>query len=303
MPTISTQAFYERFNRDTAALRGQADKLQAAISSGQRLDRSYDDPVAASRLRILASRDASGAIDQTLAARASSDLMLADAALQSFADSTIRAKELAIQAANGTLSASQRAGIASELEQISGELLRLSNSRDSAGHALFGGEAAGDAYAVDGAGQVTYIGTATAGDLSLGDGQQVTRGLTGPEFLNFSVNGAPTDLFSVVRDLASALVSGSDPAQSARDALGALDTGLETLTTRQTVVGTRLDWIDLNVERQNRMAELRNTERAEVGGTDLVEAVARLQQTMTVLEASQASFARLSSLSLFDYLR
>lgn len=121
MPTISTQAFYERFNRDTAALRSQADKLQAAISSGQRLDRSSDDPVAASRLRILASRDASGAIDQTLAARASSDLMLADAALQSFADSTIRAKELAIQAANGTLSASQRAGIASELEQISGE--------------------------------------------------------------------------------------------------------------------------------------------------------------------------------------
>lgn len=303
MPTISTQAFYERFNRDTAALRGQADKLQAAISSGQRLDRSSDDPVAASRLRILASRDASGAIDQTLAARASSDLMLADAALQSFADSTIRAKELAVQAANGTLSASQRAGIASELEQISGELLRLSNSRDSAGHALFGGEAAGDAYAVDAAGQVSYIGTATAGDLSLGDGQQVTRGLTGPEFLNFSVNGTPTDLFSVVRDLATALVSGSDPAQSARDALGALDSGLETLTTRQTVVGTRLDWIDLNVERQNKMAELRNTERAEVGGTDLVEAVARLQQTMTVLEASQASFARLSSLSLFDYLR
>lgn len=107
----------------------------------------------------------------------------------------------------------------------------------------------------------------------------------------------------MVQDLAAALVSGSDPAQSARDALGALDTGLETLTTRQTVVGTRLDWIDLNVERQNRMAELRTTERAEVGGTDLVEAVARLQQTMTVLEASQASFARLSSLSLFDYLR
>lgn len=303
MPTISTQAFYERFNRDTAALRGQANKLQAAISSGERLDRSSDDPVAASRLRVLASRDASAAIDQTLAARASSDLMLADNALQSFADSTIRAKELAVQAANGTLSASQRAGIASELEQISGELLRLANSRDSAGHALFGGEAAGDAYATDAAGRVSYIGTATAGDLPLGDGQQVTRGLTGPEFLSFSVNGTPTDLFSVVQDLAAALQSGSDPAQSARDALGALDTGLGTLTTRQTVVGTRLDWIDLNVERQNQMAELRNTEKAAVGGTDLVEAVARLQQTMTVLEASQASFARLSSLSLFDYLR
>ena len=81
--------------------------------------------------------------------------------------------------------------------------------------------------------------------------------------------------------------------------------GTDTVSTllKQADVVLSLDWIDLNVERQNQMAELRNTEKAAVGGTDLVEAVARLQQTMTVLEASQASFARLSSLSLFDYLR
>jgi flagellar hook-associated protein 3 FlgL len=35
----------------------------------------------------------------------------------------------------------------------------------------------------------------------------------------------------------------------------------------------------------------------------MAETVSRLQQTMTVLEASQASFARLSQLSLFQFLR
>ena len=43
--------------------------------------------------------------------------------------------------------------------------------------------------------------------------------------------------------------------------------------------------------------------RIEKLGTDLSLAVSRLQQTMTVLEASQASFTRLAGLSLFALLR
>ncbi len=299
MTSVSTSAFYERFNLDQTALRSRADALQASIGSGQRLGRSSDDPIASSRLRWLGRADAFAAVDQSLAARASSDLMLTDSALQSFADSVIRVQELATQAANGVLTPAQRAGIAIEIEQISGELVRLANTRDSAGHALFGGETPGDAYTLDALGNAAYIGTATAGDLPLGDGQSVTRGLTGPEFLNFGA----TSLFAVVKNLAADLAGTADPAQAARDALGALDTGLETITTQQTVIGTRLNWIDLTTERRTQMSELRADEQADVGGTDLAATISKLQQTMTVLEASQASFARLSSLNLFDFLR
>ena len=69
------------------------------------------------------------------------------------------------------------------------------------------------------------------------------------------------------------------------------------------MVGARLNWIDLNTERQIQTGQLRAEEEAKVGGTDLTLAVSQLQQTMTVLEASQASFARLAALSLFDVLR
>ena len=144
---------------------------------------------------------------------------------------------------------------------------------------------------------------ANAAPTKLTIGQSVTRGMTGPEFLNFTHAGSPTDLFAVVKNLSDALKgAAADPAQSARDALGALDSGLETITTRQTVVGARLNWIDLNTERATQMGELRAGEEADVGGTDMALAISQLQQTMTVLEASQASFARLSSLSLFDML-
>ncbi|MGB7656682.1 MAG: flagellar biosynthesis protein FlgL [Novosphingobium sp.] len=303
MTTVSTSAFYDRSNQSLSALRARADALQAAIGSGSRLEKGSDDPVAAARLRSLTRADGASAIDTSVAARASSDLTLTDNALSFVADSVIRVQELATQAANGVLTSSQRAGVATELDQIRGELIRLANTQDSAGHALFGGDTAGPAYTVT-AGVPSYAGTLTASELPLGDGQTVTRGLTGPELFNFTGPAGPTDLFAVIQSLSDALRGGvADPAQAARDALGTLDIGLEAITTQQTVVGARLNWIDLNTERRTQLGQLRSEEEASVGGTDLTLAVSQLQQTMTVLEASQASFARLSALSLFDVLR
>lgn len=304
MTNVSTSAFYERAAIDIAALRLRAEKLQTAMSRGERLSRSSDDPVAAARMRSLTRKDSFAAIDTTSVARASAELQLTDSTLGGFADRVIRLRELALQAATGTMTPGQRAGIGAEVEQIQGELFRLANSRDSTGYALFGGETSGQAYVPDVAGNPVYAGTASAGELALGDGQTVTRGLTGPEFLNFSLNGTPTDLFAVTAALAAALGGAAgDPAQAARDALGGLDAGLEAITTAQTVVGTRMNWIDLNLDRQTRLSEMRAGEEAEVGGTDIATAITQLQQMMTVLEASQASFARLASLSLFDAIR
>ena len=304
MTTVSTSAFYDRSNAGMGTLSARADALQAAIASGQRLAAASDDPVAAARVRTLTRQDSFAEIDTAASGRASGDLMLADQTLSQFSASVIRVKELATQAANGILTATQRAGIATELDQIHSELGRLASARDLAGHALFGGNSVGAAYTFDASGNPVYAGTASASDLSLGDGQTVTRGLTGPQFLEFTGASGATNLFAVVKGLSDALKGGvPDPAQAARDALGPLDTGLETITTQQTVIGARLNWIDLNVERRVQMSEQRSDEEASVGGTDLSLAVSQLQQTMTVLEASQASFARLSQLSLFNLLR
>ena len=300
----STSAFYERSAMDISALRARAESLQSQLSSGSKLTRSSDDPVAASRLRTLSRSSQLSTVDTSNANRASSDLRLADTALSSFAEYIIRAQELTTQAASGTLTASQRAGIGTELLQIHGNLVALANTRDSAGHSLFGGETAGNAYTVNGAGNAVYGGTASAGDLPLGDGQSVKRSLTGPEFLNFSVAGNPTDLMAVIKGLGEAMQgAAADPAAAARAGLDALNQGLDAVTTGQTLIGARLAWIELTTERRSTMSELNAGEEAEIGGTDIAAAVAELQQVMLVLEASQASFARLASLSLFDLLR
>jgi len=297
----STSAFFERSTMGLSGLRKQAETIQNQLATGQKMARSSDDPVGASKLRLLARADSLSNIDTVNANRASTDLTLTDTALGSFADYIARVRELAMQAGNDTLTGTQRVGIATELEQIHGNLVALANTRDSAGHSLFGGETAGNAYTLDGSGNAVYAGTASAGELPLGDGQTVSRGLTGPEFLNFSVNGNPTDLMAVVKQLADAVGGAvADPAAAARDSLDALSTGLDAVTTSQTIVGARLAWIDLTTERRIDLSELRTNEQIEVGATDEASAIARLQEVMLALEASQASFAKLAKLSLFD---
>jgi flagellar hook-associated protein 3 FlgL len=301
--STSTGAFFERSRANMKDLRSQAETLQSQLSNGRKLSRSSDDPVAASRLRTLSRLEQLSNIDASNAQRAEADLTLADAAIGDMAKAVIRAQELATQAASDTLTKDQRASVGKELGAIYSTLFSLANSRDSSGHALFGGENSGDAYSVDGSGNPVYAGTASAGDLSLGDGQTVTRSLTGPQFLEFSANGVPTDLLTVVKNLANALQgAATDPAGAARDALDSLQTGLDTLTTAQTVVGTRLSWIDLTSERRTNLVELRSTEEADLGATDITNTVATLQETMLVLQASQASFTKLASLSLFNQL-
>lgn len=304
MTSITTSAFYERSTRTLGALRKQAENLQSAISTGQRLERGSDDPVGAAQLRALSRESRFAEISAAAGARVSSDLALSDSGLSDFAAYVTRVKELAVQAGSDTLTKAQRAGIGVEIKEVYGELIRLANSRDSAGHALFGGEATGAAYVLDAAGLPAYAGTAKAGELALGDGQSVIRSVTGPEFLNFKGPNGPTDLFTLVRELGDALQGNvPDPAQAARDVLGDLDAGLDSITTAQTVIGSRMNWIDLIGERRTERSEQRSEQQAAVGGSDLATSITALQEIMTVLEASQAAFTRLAGLSLVTMLR
>jgi flagellar hook-associated protein 3 FlgL len=303
MINLSTGAFYERATRQIGSLRERANDLQNQIGSGERLSRSSDDPVASARLRTLARRERLAEVDQLNSDRAMDDLQLTDRAIASLTDLTARAKELAMQAANGSLGSDQRQLLKAEIDGLRESMLLVANSRNSAGQALFGGQAPGLAYQDNGAG-LTYVGTATAESVGIGDGQSVTRAMTGPEVFGFDLGGTPSDMFTVLGTLSLALQDPlSDYSAAGQAAMAGIDAGLEKITTAQTIIGSRMGWIGIIDERRLTTGELVADERASIGGADLATTMTRLQEVMTVLEASQASFVRLANLSLFDQLR
>ena len=297
----STAAFYQRSLAEMTRLRSETEDLQRQISTGNRLARASDDPVAAARLRTLDRADRIAAIDQENAALVSNDLQLAANEMELIASGLIRARELATLASTGTISDEQRALIAQELDTLRQSILTSANTLGTRGEPLFAGENSDAAYTTLPDGSITYVGTASSGDLSLGQGQSVPRGVTGPEFLEFDDGGTTTDAFAVLATLSTALqgVSG-DPATAASAAIGSLENALDSLTKGQTITGARIAWVDSIQGRQLAQAESHAAETNDIGGTDLATAIAELQLTLTALEATQASFARVSSLSLFN---
>lgn len=301
--TNSTLAFYRRASAQMGILRTSAESLQNQLATGERLARSSDDPVAASQLRMMGRSDRLARIDAANARRTAENLDLASNALGAIGEDLIRARELVLWAASDTIGADERARIGEEVEQLRLRILSSANARDAGGNALLGGETSGNAYALSGT-TISYVGTATAGEIDLGQGQLMSRGVTGPEVFNFTTGGTPTDVFAFLGSLASALQGGvPDPAQAARDGLAGIDDAVDALNRAQTVVGTRIAWIEVIEDRQVDQAQTRAARTAETGGVPFAETVAELQQMLTVLEASQAGFVKLAGLSLFDSIR
>lgn len=305
MSSLSTSfgGFFERSISQMNGLRRQIDRSQTQIATGQRIERGSQDPAAAAALRVLDRRARLGQAAGQNAAQVAQDLGLADRELQAVTNLLQRARELAVAAANDPLGANGRGAIATELAQLSEELFARANAATPTGEPLFAGLAAGAAFTRDASGVVSYVGTANVGSVPLGPGTSVERGLPGSQIFEFDAGGTPTSAFAVLGTLAAALASGTgDPAAAARDGISGIDGALDNVSRAQTIIGTRMVWVEMiQTEQRNRAVDLAER-RSEVGDTQIGDAIIRLQQSLTALEASQAAFARVSGLSLFRAL-
>ncbi|MEE4201628.1 flagellin N-terminal helical domain-containing protein [Erythrobacter sp.] len=296
----STGAFFERSLGQMGLLRERVEGLQTQISTGVRIERGSDDPVAASRLRALTRLEVRGTTEAENAARLEQDLNEASDQIEGVTLILQRARELAVAAASDTSGVKGRTAIADELEQLGDELFARSNSLSITGVPLFGGTSGAPAFTRDAAGNVTYAGNNEVGTVPVAPGTAIERGVTGAQLFEYDVAGTPTSAFAAVTDLAIALRSAADPAQAARDAIADLDAGLDNVNRSQTIVGTRLAWVE-DIQRDQDIRAIAVAEkRSDIGDTDIADTIVRLQQTLTALEASQASFARVSGLTLFD---
>ncbi|MEE4152939.1 MAG: flagellar biosynthesis protein FlgL [Erythrobacter sp.] len=294
-------AFYERSLVQMNALRGSAEKIQNQIATGQRIERGSEDPAAAARLRALARIERLSEVEEDNADKLARDLDEAGDEVLGVSNLLARARELAIQAASDTLGTRGREAIAAELAQLEEELFNRANARTLTGEPLFAGTAAGPAYIRQADGTVSYNGNADSASVPIAPGTEIERGLPGPAIFEFTLGGTPSSAFAVLGNLAAALNGGSpDPAAAAQAAIEGLDEAIDNTTRSQTILGTRLAWVETiqqsQAERRITLAE----QRSQIGETDIGDAIVRLQQTLTALEASQASFSRVSALTLFD---
>jgi len=117
----------------------------------------------------------------------------------------------------------------------------------------------------------------------------------------FQVNG--TNILQAITDLATALQAGGDIGDAGTKGIADIQTASDQVNTVQASLGARASRVELEQSVQSNAATQREVDRSGLEDTDVTAAITELQKTMTILSATQASFTKLQSLSLFDYLK
>lgn len=296
---IATSQLYDRPLSMMTRLTAQADAAQTSISTQKKYTSPSDNAGAYLQLQGL---KRAGADDGAYAANvklAQGLLEHTDSILEQIETQLQRAQELTTQAATGTLTDANRAAIATELDSIRDELFALANTKDVRGTPLFGGATGDAAYTRGADGTVSFAGTGQPSPIPVGEGDTVQASVPGPQLFGSGAN----DMFAMIGNLSAALKAGGDISAATGSALTAVKTRLDDVATGRASAGARAARLDLDIDRLADTAITREAARAGIEDTDIASAVTELQKTLTVLQATQASFTKLTALSLFDYLR
>ena len=298
---ISTSLFYSNASSRLTKMSDKAQELQTQIATGKKLIKPSDDPAGAQQLAELDRRDADAAVYGTNLTLASSLLDQADGVLKQITAQLTRATELATQAATGTQTDAARKSIATEITSVVQSLVTLANSRNVRGQPLFGTVDGTKAVTDNGNGTFTFPANNTlVSEVPIADGQTIQATESAKTIFDLG-NGDNT--LAMLSRMAATLNGGGDVSSLMSTALDSLSQAVDQVANVQASVGSRSARVDL----QQQLLTTANTDRADLRGkleqVDVTDAIVQLQQMMTALSASQASFTKLSQLSLFDYLK
>lgn len=136
---ISTSSLYNDNIATLNTLQAQVGQTQQQISTGRRLLNPADDPAAMARAAELSQTDSANTQLASNRIAAINTLSLTEGILQGATSLLQDAKVVAVDAGNGSLSATSRLSLAVDLQGRLDELLGLANSTDGAGSYLFSG--------------------------------------------------------------------------------------------------------------------------------------------------------------------
>ena len=165
---------------------------QQQVSSGRRILTPSDDPAGSARALSLTHADAANSQYQRNIDAANARLGSEDQTLSSVSDLLGRVRTLALEGANGTLGADDRANIATEIRERLKQLVQLANTRDSDGEYLFAGNSTRTQPFVQSGGTVSYVGDQGQRAIAIAPGQTVATGDPGSDVFQNIPNGNGT---------------------------------------------------------------------------------------------------------------
>lgn len=136
---ISTQMMYEQSMRGVTNSQSLWLSYGEQMSTGKRINRPSDDPIAASQAVVLSQAQTQNSQYALARSFATTKVSLEENVLSQVTTAIQAAQEKIVNAGNGTLSDDDRASLATNLQGIRDQLMNLANSTDGNGRYIFSG--------------------------------------------------------------------------------------------------------------------------------------------------------------------
>lgn len=306
---VTNQMMVSRFLQNLNANLALLSKSNEQLSTGKRISRPADDPIAVAR--SLQFRTSVQETEQYIrnVGSATSWLEAADSAMSDIMAVLHRAKEIAVSGANGALEDGSLAALADEVDKMIEHVVQVGNS-DYAGRYIFAGfqtntppftavsAAAPPGWIQPPSGQmitgVVYNGDSGIISYEVGKGIEASVNVPGDVVLN--------DVFGALIDLRDRLRS-RDQAGVSNTSLALIDSASDSLGEWQAEVGARSNQLELT---NNRLLALKSNFQkllSENEDADIPEVIMQLKMQENVYRAALDSGARIIQPTLLDFLR
>ena len=305
---ISTSQLYDSAITQMNRQQSNVAEMQAKLASGKSLVKPSDDAEKATLIqRLTTAMQRQDGYELTLD-RADSRIRMEETALSSVQGMLQRIRQLAIQGNSDTMSSSDRIVIAREVSSLRDAIFSLANTEDESGNYIFSGTAVKTpAFSKREDGFISYQGDQNQTSVDISEYRQVSINQSGDSVFSSVTRENDNDgseaigFFTVISDFTDALKSGSDFALS--QGLKEISSLTDEMAVSLADVGSRMNTIDsqrdILTDTKLRYQEL----LSNAEDLDYATAVTRLSSQILSLEAAQASFAKISQLNLFNYLR
>jgi flagellar hook-associated protein 3 FlgL len=279
--------------------------IQDQVSSGKRIMVASDDPTGTVRSLTLRSNDNETQQSQQNVDLASAWLNATDTALQDVSSIVQRARELAVQGANETLSQQETSALSTEVDQLIGHVLQLANTRNGDRYIFGGFNTKSQSFdMLDANGDVTADPAAATAWQYNGDNGDIQRAVAPGVKLGVNVTGDRVfpQVFDVLIGIRDDLRNRFQQSLS-EDRLDELDSVHDDILDALGEVGAKGSRLDLT-KNQLSAQHLNDTGLiTQTEDVDMSEALIHLSAQQNALQASLATGARVIQPTLLDFLK
>lgn len=315
---ISTQMMYQQNMRGITDSQSKWMEYGEQMSTGKRVNRPSDDPIAASQAVVLSQAQSENSQYTLARSFATQKVSLEENILGQVTTALQSAQEKIVYAGNGTLSDSDRNSLATDLQGIRDQLMNLANSTDGNGRYIFAGYKT-DAVAFD-----QDSGTYTGGSMPISQQVDSARTMqishTGSEvFESFTSNAAPEpvgsatekNLFKIFDNAIAALKVPVEGDQTKADQFAVdidkanrgLRNSLDNVLTVRADLGTKLKELESLDTLGSDRALGQSTQMSNLVEVDWNAAISSYTMQQAALQASYKAFSDMQGMSLFQLNR